>query len=50
VKGFREFQIPEDMREAYGYPAISDDDRRKIFGENPARLLGIEPKRRVGRL
>ncbi len=48
VKGFREFQIPEDMQEAYGYPAITDDDRRKIFGENLARLLRIDPKRRVG--
>jgi hypothetical protein len=35
------------MQESYGYPAITDDDRRKIFGENLARLMGIEPKRRV---
>jgi len=47
VYGFREFQIPEDMRKDYGYPEITDDDRRKIFGLNLARLLGIEPKRRV---
>ena len=44
----REFQIPEDMQEGYGYPAITDEDRRKIFGENLAGLIGIEPKRRVG--
>jgi predicted TIM-barrel fold metal-dependent hydrolase len=48
VRGLRSFQIPEDMQEAYGYPAITDDDRRKIFGENLARLIGIDPKRRVG--
>jgi len=47
VRGFRAFQIPEDMQEGYGYPAITDDDRRKIFGGNLARLLGIEPQRRV---
>ncbi|MBL7208473.1 MAG: amidohydrolase [Dehalococcoidia bacterium] len=47
VQGFREFQIPEDMRERYGYPEITDEDRRKIFGENLARLMGIEPKRRI---
>lgn len=47
VKGFREFQIPEDMRAQYGYPEITDADRRMIFGENLARLVGIEPKRRV---
>ena len=47
TKGFREFQIPEDMREGYGYPEITDEDRRKIFGENLAGLLGIDPKRRI---
>lgn len=48
VLGFREFQIPEDMQHDYGYPAITDDDRRKIFGGNLARLLGIDdPKRRI---
>jgi predicted TIM-barrel fold metal-dependent hydrolase len=47
VQGLREFQIPEDMQKDYGYPAITDDDRRKIFGENLARLIGIDPKRRI---
>ncbi len=48
VRGLREFQIPEDMQRDYGYPAITDEDRRKIFGENLARLIGIEPTRRIG--
>ncbi len=48
VEGFRDFQIPEDMQEAYGYPAITDEDRKKIFGENLAKLLGIDTtKRRI---
>ena len=47
VKGFREFKIPEDMRVGWGYPEITDEIRRKIFGENLARILGIELKRRV---
>lgn len=47
VKGFRDYQIPEDLRTDYGYPEITDEDRRKIFGENLARLLGIDTKRRV---
>jgi predicted TIM-barrel fold metal-dependent hydrolase len=47
VRGLREFQIPEDMQDGYGYPAITDEDRRKIFGENLARLIGIEPQRRI---
>lgn len=47
VAGFRDFQIPEDMQRDYGYPAITDEDRRKIFGENMAKLLGIETHRRI---
>ncbi|MGA2158632.1 MAG: amidohydrolase family protein [Dehalococcoidia bacterium] len=47
VKGWNEFQIPEDMQKNYGYPAITEEDRRKIFGLNLARLMGIEPKRRI---
>lgn len=42
VLGFQEFQIPEDMQKDYGYPEITDDDRRNIFGGNLARLLGID--------
>ena len=47
VMGLREFQIPEDMQRDYGYPALTDEDRKKIFGENLARLLNIETTRRV---
>ena len=48
VLGLREFQIPEDMQEGYGYLPITDEDRRKIFGENLGKLLGIDTsKRRV---
>ena len=46
VLGLREFQIPEDMQQDYGYQAISEDDRRKIFGGNLARLLGVDPSKR----
>jgi len=36
------------MRQEYGYPEITDEDRRKIFGVNLARLLGVDiSKRRV---
>jgi len=46
VMGMREFQIPEEMQKGYGYPAITDDDRKKIFGGNLCRLLGIDTTRR----
>lgn len=47
VKGFLDFQMPEDLQESYGYAAFTDMDRQKIFGKNLAKLLGIETKRRV---
>jgi predicted TIM-barrel fold metal-dependent hydrolase len=50
ARGLREFQLPEDLQLQYGYPPITDDDRRKIFGENLAKLLGIDTsKRRISK-
>ena len=46
VMGMREFQIPEDMQKGYGYLPITDEDRKKMFGENLARLLGIDSSTR----
>ncbi len=48
VDGFRKFQIPEEMRQEYGYVEITEQIRRKIFGANLAGLLGVDSsKRRV---
>ena len=46
VIGLQDFQIPEDMQADYGYPAITDEDRRAIFGGNLARLMGIDTSKR----
>lgn len=47
IEGLNTFQIPKDMQEGYGFAPITDEDRQKIFGLNLAKLLGIEPKRRI---
>ncbi len=50
VDGLKNFQIPEDMQQSYGYLPITDEDRAKMFGGNLARLMGIDPsKRRIGK-
>jgi predicted TIM-barrel fold metal-dependent hydrolase len=43
IVALRAFQIPESMRETYGYPALTDRVRAKIFGANAARVYGIDP-------
>jgi uncharacterized protein len=41
IDAFWRFQIPEGIRERYGYPEITFDDKRKILGLNSAQLYGI---------
>jgi len=48
VQGLSEFEIPEDMQKGYNFAPLTSEVKRKIFGENLAKLLGIEPKRKVG--
>lgn len=43
VVGLRDFQIPEELQWQYGYLPLTDEDKRKMFGENLAGLLGIDP-------
>ena len=42
IEAFRRFQIPEEMREKFGYPEITDDDKAKILGLNAAKLYSID--------
>jgi predicted TIM-barrel fold metal-dependent hydrolase len=47
VDFIRNFQIPEELRENWGYPEITEEIRAKILGLNLARLAGIEPTKRI---
>ena len=47
VEGFKNFQIPSDMIDGYGYEPLTDEVKRMIFGENLAKLLNLDTKRRV---
>lgn len=43
IQAFRTFQISEEFQERYGYPAVTDEMRRKILGRNALALHGIDP-------
>ena len=47
VDGFRKFQFPQDLQEGYGYMALTEEDKAKMFGLNFAKLIGIEPRKRA---
>jgi hypothetical protein len=42
IDAFWRFQIPQEMREKYGYPELTLDAKRKILGLNSAKLYGIK--------
>jgi predicted TIM-barrel fold metal-dependent hydrolase len=37
-----ELEIPEDLRDGYGYPQFTREDKEKFLGLNFARMLGID--------
>ena len=41
IEAFWRFQIPEKLRKAYGYPRLTKKMKRKVLGENSARLYGM---------
>jgi len=42
LEAFRDFQMPADMVEGYGYPELTDELKAKILAGNQARLLGLD--------
>ncbi len=41
IDAFWRFQIPEEIQEEWGYPALTEASRRKILGLNSARLYKL---------
>ena len=42
LDAFWSFEIPQDLVEGYGYPPLTEQAKRKILGENLARLHGMD--------
>ena len=43
IQAFRAFEISEEYQERFGYPALTAEAKRKIFGLNGAAVYGIDP-------
>lgn len=43
IMAFRSFQITPEYQDRFGYPALSEEIKRKVFGLNAASLLGLDP-------
>ncbi|MBX7540076.1 amidohydrolase family protein [Qipengyuania sphaerica] len=44
IQAFRTFEISEEYQERFGYPALTAEAKRKIFGLNGARVYGLDPR------
>src|SRR5262245_49342289 len=42
LRAFMAFEMPAALRDGYGYPEVTLETKRKILGENMARLLEID--------
>jgi len=43
IQAFRAFTISEEFQNKFGYPALTADRKRKIFGLNGAKVYGLDP-------
>jgi uncharacterized protein len=43
IQAFRAFEIPAELQEKHGYPALTRQAKAKIFGLNAAAVYGVEP-------
>jgi len=50
LEAFTSFEMPEDLREGYGYPELDEAAKAQILGANMARLHGLDAGALAGRL
>jgi predicted TIM-barrel fold metal-dependent hydrolase len=43
IQAFRAFQFTAEFQERYGYPALTPDVKRMVFGLNAAHLFNVNP-------
>jgi uncharacterized protein len=50
IQAMRSFEISTEWQERHGYPALTTELKRKIFGLNGAKVYGLKPEQLVPRL
>ena len=48
LEAFWNLQMPADLVEGYGYPALTDEVKDQILGLNAARLFAVDVRERRG--
>jgi uncharacterized protein len=43
IQAFRAFEISQEYQERFGYPALTDEIKRKVLGLNALRLHDVDP-------
>jgi predicted TIM-barrel fold metal-dependent hydrolase len=43
IQAFRTFEIGDEFQEQFGYPALTPQVKRKVFGATSATLYGVDP-------
>ena len=43
-------KMPAELQDRYGYPEITDEVRKKIFGESFANMVGVDIHERARKL
>jgi len=44
IEAFRNFEISNQFQDRYGYPELTADVKKQVFGQNAARLYGVDPR------
>jgi predicted TIM-barrel fold metal-dependent hydrolase len=42
IDAFKRFQISDEICEKFGYPKLTKEDKAKIFGQNAAKIYGVD--------
>jgi hypothetical protein len=43
IEALRRLEMPEQLSKQFGYPPLTTEVKRQIFGLNAARLYGVDP-------